>query len=331
MRNQMRTMSLLLSVALVSVVGCDDEPVENTPDANMSQDAAGGSDARGGSQGGSDASMTADGSAPDGGVMPSDGGGGADGGGADAATVPTVLALSGTATTSVLTTFAANAPQTVSAPVAITGLEATEVILNITVRPANGKIYGLGSTSRLYEINRTTGAATAIGTAAFTPALMGTYYGFDFNPTVDRIRLISDAEQNLRLHPDTGVVAGTDTALAPAGSVGAVAYTNSFAGATMTTVFGLDYASNNLVRMGGPDSMPSPNLGAITVIGPVGSDIGEPASLDIAPNNVAYGAWQSAGATKFYTLNLTTGAASEVGTIGGTTAATMVRSIAVLQ
>ena len=43
--------------------------------------------------------------------------------------------------------------------------------------------------------------------------LAGSDFGFDFNPTVDRIRLISDADQNLRLNPMTGGVAATDSML----------------------------------------------------------------------------------------------------------------------
>ena len=37
-----------------------------------------------------------------------------------------------------------------------------------------------------------------------------TEWGFDFNPTVDRIRVVNDAGFNLRLHPDTGVIVDSD-------------------------------------------------------------------------------------------------------------------------
>jgi hypothetical protein len=32
------------------------------------------------------------------------------------------------------------------------------------------------------------------------------WFPIDFNPVVDRIRIMSDAGQNLRVHPDTGAV-----------------------------------------------------------------------------------------------------------------------------
>ena len=76
--------------------------------------------------------------------------------------------------------------------------------------------------------------------------LSGGRFGFDFNPTVDRIRVTSDAEQNIRLHPDTGAVAGVDTNLQFAltdvharadPNVVASAYTNNFVGAGATVLY----------------------------------------------------------------------------------------------
>ena len=102
-----------------------------------------------------------------------------------------------------IVTFDTNTPSTPLAVVAITGLQSGETALGIDVRPATGQLYLLGSSSRIYVVDPVTGVATAVG-AAFTPALSGTAFGFDFNPTVDRIRVVSDTGQNLRLNPDTG-------------------------------------------------------------------------------------------------------------------------------
>jgi hypothetical protein len=89
----------------------------------------------------------------------------------------------------------------------------------------------------------------AIGAGPFTPALDGTEFGLDFNPQVDRLRVVSNAGQNLRLNPDTDTVAATDTRLQYASTdrnagrtpnvVGA-AYTNNFAGTTATVVNDID-------------------------------------------------------------------------------------------
>ena len=89
-----------------------------------------------------------------------------------------------------------------------------EPALAIDLRPSTGQIYLLGSTSRLYVVNPADGVVTAVG-VAFSPALSGTTFGFDFDP-VDRIRVVSDTGQNLRLNPDTGAVVAVDTASTPA-------------------------------------------------------------------------------------------------------------------
>ena len=122
-----------------------------------------------------------------------------------------------------------------------------EVILGIDMRPATSQLYALGSSSRLYAINMASGAATAIGMTSFTAALSGTSFGFDFNPTVDRIRIVSNTGQNLRAHPVTGAIAATDVSLNPGSpSVDAAAYTNNFAGAASTTLYDIDYATDKL-------------------------------------------------------------------------------------
>ena len=237
-----------------------------------------------------------------------------------------------------LVTFSAGKPGQASAPVPISGLAAYESIVGITIRPSNGALFGLGSASRLYQIDPATGAATAIGPGPFSPALVGNNFGVDFNPTVDRIRVVSDAQQNLRLHPELGTVVDFDPAapgvqadvnLNPAGAVAAAAYTNSVAGATTTTLFDIDSAADTLLRQGGADSMPpSPNTGLLTVIGKLGVDTDAPLGFDIAPvTNVAYAALQVKGVSRLHTVDLTSGVATLVGDIGSKSP---VRAIAVL-
>jgi hypothetical protein len=237
-----------------------------------------------------------------------------------------------------LVTFAAATPGQTSAPVAIYGLSGNESILGITIRPATGALYGLGSSSRLYQIDRASGMATMVGGGPFTPALSGQNFGMDFNPTVDRIRVVSDAQQNLRLHPDLGTVVDGDPAMAdiqgdanlnPAAAVSAAAYTNSVAGAATTTLYTIDYAADTLLRQGGPDGMaPSPNTGTLTAIGNLGVATNPAVGFDIAPmGNTAYAVLQVQGVSRLHTLNLGSGAATPVGDVGGGGA---IRAIAVL-
>jgi hypothetical protein len=218
----------------------------------------------------------------------------------------------GVNTSNQLVRFDSATPGTVNATLPITGLQAGEAILGIDFRPANGGLYGLGSTSRLYVINQATGVATQVGTAsAFT--LNGTDFGFDFNPVVDRIRVVSNTGQNLRLNPDTGGLAATDTPLNPGTpNVNAAAYTNNFAGTTTTTLFVIDTTLDSLFRQD------PPNAGTLNLVGPLGVDASNLNGFDIAPSTgVAYAALTVAGTSRLYTINLLTGTATQAGAIGG--------------
>ena len=193
---------------------------------------------------------------------------------------------------------------------AITGLQAGENILGIDMRPATGQLYALGSTSRLYAINMSSGAATAVSAAPFVTLLAGSSFGFDFNPTVDRIRVISNTGQNLRLNPNDGTVAATDLPLNPGvPAVSAAAYINNFPGATTTTLFDIDPATDKLYMQN------PPNNGTLVEVGALGIDISSDNGFDIGgTSNKAYALVTVGGTTKIYTINLTTGAATEAAT-----------------
>jgi hypothetical protein len=213
--------------------------------------------------------------------------------------------------------FDSATPGTIASTVAVTGLQALENLLAIDFRPATGTLFGLGSSNRLYQINTTTGVATAVGSpGAFT--LSGFEFGFDFNPTVDRIRVTSDADQNIRLNPNDGSLTAVDVPLNPGGSsVTGSAYTNNFAGALTTTLFAIGTASDVLMIQN------PPNGGVLTTVGPLGVSIGSLVGFDISGiSGIAYAAFASpvGGTSQLYTINLSTGAATLVGTIGGNTA-----------
>lgn len=192
-------------------------------------------------------------------------------------------------------------PQPIAKP--ITGLQTGETILGLDMRPANGQLYALGSTSRLYTLNTSSGLATAVGTAAFTPALSGTAFAFDFNPTVDRIRIVSNTGQNLRAHPETGVIAFVDGAINPTGAVvSAAAYTNNFAGATTTTLYVID-AQNQRLSIQNP-----PNNGTLVNVGsPLNVRFAGENGFDISSkSNRAFVLLNNEGTIKLFNLNLTT-------------------------
>lgn len=94
-----------------------------------------------------------------------------------------------------LVRFNSSTPGVVNSIGAITGLAAGDTILGIDMRPATGELFALGR-DRVYTVDTATGAATGIGGGAFN--LMGGVYGFDFNPTVDRMR-VTGADGRIRL------------------------------------------------------------------------------------------------------------------------------------
>ena len=77
-----------------------------------------------------------------------------------------------------------------------------------------GDLYGVGSDSVVYRVNPSTGIAIAEG-PAFTPALSGKAFGVDFNPVVDKIRVVSDADRTCALNVDEGTVLMQDADLNP--------------------------------------------------------------------------------------------------------------------
>jgi hypothetical protein len=237
--------------------------------------------------------------------------------------------LTGLTSTGTLVTFDSATSGTIGSSVAITGLQAGETLLGIDRRPANGLLYGLGSSSRLYTINTTTGVATSVSAVPFAPVLSGTAFGFDFNPVPDRLRVVSTDTSDFRLNPNDGMLAGTDTPLSyAAGDPGAgltprvvgAAYTNNVDGTAVTTLFGIDANRDVLVRQGGPDGVPSPNGGVLSTIGAgLGFNTADLVGFDVSgTTGVAFASLTppTGGSSQLFTINLTTGAATLDGTIG---------------
>jgi uncharacterized protein (TIGR03382 family) len=237
-----------------------------------------------------------------------------------AATAARAELIVGTTFQDFLITWDSANPGQILTGVAIQGLSANEKVVGIDIRPANNQLYAVGSFGRLYTINMTTGQATQVGAGSFTPSLNGAEFGIGFNPTNDTIRLVSDARQNLRINPTTAAVT-VDTPLTFAtGDEGQnstpnivhVAYTNP--NGNGTTLFGIDTGRDRLVRI------TTPNSGVSTTVGALGIDATELGGFDVSPTNgTAYGAFLNVSQSRstFGTVNLTTGAFTPIGEIGG--------------
>ncbi len=222
-----------------------------------------------------------------------------------------------------LVTIDGSVPGAALSSVPITGLHAGEFVHGVDFRPATGQLYALGSQGYLYTVNTIDGVATQVG-GMLTTTLSGTSFGFDFNPTVDRIRVVSNTGQNLRLNPVTGAVAAIDLSLAFAATdvnagqtpqVSGSAYTNNVAGATTTTLYDIDGGLDVLV------TQVPPNNGVLNTVGPLGIDVGSVNGFDISgATGIAYAALTSPGAqvnsSNLFTINLATGAATFVSNLG---------------
>ncbi len=225
------------------------------------------------------------------------------------------ITLYGVTTTNQLVRFDSATPGTVVAVGAISGIQSGETVLGIDFRPATGQLYALGSNSRLYTINTATGAATFA--SALSVPLNGTSFGVDFNPVPDRLRVTSDTKQNLRINVDNGAVTvdgmlNVPVPNPPDPTIGASAYTNSFSGATTTTLYNIDFFRDRLTIQN------PPNDGTQMMVGSLGVDTSAVLGFDItAATGTAYAALTVGGVSGFYTINLTTGAATLVGAVGG--------------
>jgi hypothetical protein len=87
--------------------------------------------------------------------------------------------------------------------VGITGLNASEEVVDIDTRPETGALVGLTNTGRLLNIDPLTGQTNLLSQVSI--AVEGSVRAMDFNPVTNRLRIIGDNGQNLSVVPDTGV------------------------------------------------------------------------------------------------------------------------------
>ncbi|NHZ43397.1 DUF4394 domain-containing protein [Massilia aquatica] len=227
---------------------------------------------------------------------------------------PVVLGLTDGAR---LVSFKPQTPAMFDTDVAITGMNSGEKLLGFDIRPKDGLLYGITSSARIVTIDAKTGVATVKATLVADAAdltlpfsaIAGTAFAVDFNPLADRLRVIGNSGQSLRINVDTGATT-TDGAINRAGAapvVTAGAYTNSFAGTTATMLFVLDTASDNLALVN------PPNDGTLTNIGALGMDVMGDGSMDIAggANGLVLAALRSAGTgpATLYRVDVATGTA----------------------
>jgi hypothetical protein len=239
--------------------------------------------------------------------------------GATPAAAETVFGLT---TNSTIVTFDSATPGTIRSTGSISGLASGDVLTGIDFRPADSQLYAIGTSGNVYRL--TTGAGgsafTATNLGALSTAPSGSSFGIDFNPTVDRLRFVSDTNQNLRINTISPPGTIVDTALTLNGSTSidviGSAYTNSVFGATGTTLYGLDAFTDALVRSTNANGglYTNTNLSG-QLFGPLGVTF---SSTDLLGFDISgfSGAGFFSLNNGFFGVDLNTGAATRIGTVG---------------
>lgn len=224
---------------------------------------------------------------------------------------------------------------------ALSGLAPGDQLRGIDYRVARGVLFALADSGRLYTLDTAQARLTPVAASAPQPwPLKGRVMGVDFNPTVDRIRVVSSAAQSLRLHPETNAVVDGDPSQAGLQLDGAlhyvaadrhvgrtpdiagVAYTYNKKDEKITTNYAVDRALGALLMQGSAEgALPvvSPNTGQLRTVGLLGTGPLSEVHFDISDMaNTALLAARLAGQTqtRLYQIDLGSGRAAEMGRIG---------------
>jgi len=231
--------------------------------------------------------------------------------------------IAGTTLQNFLVTWDSANPAQIQTGVAIQGLAQNETLLGLDWNPNNGLLYGVGSFGHLYTLNQTTGLATTVGgTGTFMPALNGSQFGVDVNPRTNQMAIVSNARQNLTVSlTNAAVTANTNVAAAAsdegvnsAPNIVHIAYNNNTTTGSNTTLFGVDTGRDRLVIF------PNPANGQFTTVGALNFDATEIGGFDISgQSNTAFAVFTNASQSRstFGTVNLSSGAFTPIGEVGG--------------
>lgn len=230
-----------------------------------------------------------------------------------------------------IVTFDAGQPGSILTNGTITGLPTGAVLTGIDIRPATGEIYTVSTAGTVFRLAPSGNSFSAVSTGQLTNAvggaaitLNGANFGIDFNPVPDRLRLIGASDQNLRINVAGGSTTvdgniNSGTGMQDFQLIGS-AYTNSFAGATSTVLYGIDGGTASLVRTA------APNDGTYTTTNLAGTPFLPLGIVATAQSQVGFDILFSGGANSaflsandmFYSVDLTSGLATSLGAIGQT-------------
>ena len=213
-----------------------------------------------------------------------------------------------------IVTFDSASPGTITSDRAITGLATGVTLTGIDLRPADNQLYSVSTTGTVYRLTLSGGNYLATSLGTISPSPSGASFGLDFNPVPDRLRMVSDTNQNVRINqtatPATVTVDGTIT-LNGSTDVDLIgsAYTNNFNPGAGTTLFGIDAFTDSLV------SASNPNAGTYTSVGLLGILLGSTDLLGFDISGTTGAGFFSLN-NNFFGVNLASGSATLIGALG---------------
>ncbi|MCW1913336.1 DUF4394 domain-containing protein [Luteolibacter sp. GHJ8] len=256
-----------------------------------------------------------------------------------------------------LVSFCDTAVASASPPMAITGLQSGDSLVAIDVRPLNQQLYGLARNTTsgglaLYHLSPETGTANLVGPAqplvdaSGTPvATAANRFDIDFNPAVDRLRIVSTSGLNVRMNPNTGDYldsSETTAGMNPDGpingattGVDGTAYTNNDPVTGITTQYTFDSSTDSIYIQNAPNSGTQTEGKTVTISQIVGitavrgfdiaPGVNAPSSNAAAPGSAYAILSTGLGFTNLYRINLANGSPTFLGALSGYTA----RSLAI--
>ncbi|MGE6784508.1 DUF4394 domain-containing protein [Ensifer adhaerens] len=203
-------------------------------------------------------------------------------------------------------------------------------LLGIDFRPGTKTVIGVTPDHTIVSIDLETGASTQIAKMDKMLTMTEAPVVVDFNPMADRLRFMTGTT-NHRVHPDTGAVTvdGTlafeegDMHKGEAPNIVAASYTNSIGKPEKTAMYNIDATIGALIQQ------TKPNDGTLKAIGKLGlKETPATYAFDIQGMEGGKNSAYLVANKVLYTVNLETGAATEIGAISGLE--TDVRDIAIL-
>ena len=212
-----------------------------------------------------------------------------------------------------LFSFDSATPGAITTPQRITGITGG-LLLSIALRPADGQLYGFVSGGSVYRIDPATAAATPVSRNV---VLSSGVAAIAFSPVTDLLRVISTSSEaqalSFRVNVDTGAVIQDGQSAQPFG----LAYTNSYAGASTTTLYAL---FTDHLTINNPENQSQYNL--VGLLGVPGAASARDSLSISGLTGTAYASLFFGSGTsgpyssQFYTVDLSTGAATLVGPMG---------------